>query len=105
MLARQIAGARAVSESSAEYNAADEYEYRDAEYEYETEGEPELSRAPESGLRPASNGQSIFPALVVMHKSESRCSLSSLPHWRARTSRWCTAEAIGSRRFTHLPFS
>ena len=33
MLTRLIARADAVSESSLEYNAADEYEYRDAEYE------------------------------------------------------------------------
>ena len=64
MLTRLIARARAVSESSTEYHAADEYEYRDAEYEYEhdPEDEPEPSRAPEPGLRPSSNGKSTFPA-------------------------------------------
>ena len=41
MLTRLIARADTVSESSAEYNAADEYEYRDAEYEYEHEKESE----------------------------------------------------------------
>ncbi len=40
MLARLIARTNAVSESSAEYNAADEYEYRDAEYEHEEQPEP-----------------------------------------------------------------
>ncbi len=37
MLTRLIARVDAVSESSAEYNADEEYEYRDAEYEYEHE--------------------------------------------------------------------
>ncbi len=46
MLMRLIARADAVSESSARYNAADEYEYRDAEYEYEHEEQPEPRIAP-----------------------------------------------------------
>jgi len=41
MLTRLIARTDVVSESSAKYNAADEYEYRDAEYEYEYEYEYE----------------------------------------------------------------
>ncbi|WP_146594691.1 four helix bundle protein [Novipirellula galeiformis] len=46
MLMRLIARADAVSESSARYNAADEHEYRDAEYEYEHEEQPEPRIAP-----------------------------------------------------------
>ena len=41
MLTRLIGRADVVSESSEEYNAAGEYEYRDAEYEYEHEEQPE----------------------------------------------------------------
>ena len=37
-----IARSDNLSESPTEYNAADEYEYRDAEYEYESE--PNTSR-------------------------------------------------------------
>ena len=37
MLTRLIGRAEFVSEPSEEYNAAGEYEYRDAEYEYEHE--------------------------------------------------------------------
>jgi len=58
MLTRLIARADAVAEPGSEY----EYEYRDAEYEYDGCAEPELSRPPEPGLRPSSNGQSNFPA-------------------------------------------
>jgi four helix bundle protein len=48
MLTRLIGRADVVSESSTEYNAAGEYEYRDAEYEYEHEEgkEPEPRNAP-----------------------------------------------------------
>ena len=58
MLTRLIAPADTVSDPAVEY----EYEYRDAEYEYGVADEPEPARAPEPGLRPSSNGPSIFPA-------------------------------------------
>jgi hypothetical protein len=38
MLTRLIGRADIVPETGEEYNAAGEYEYRDAEYEYEHEG-------------------------------------------------------------------
>ncbi|GAA5511102.1 hypothetical protein Rcae01_06615 [Novipirellula caenicola] len=38
---RPIAHAKTVSEYSKMYNAAEEYEYRDAEYEYEHNEQPE----------------------------------------------------------------
>jgi hypothetical protein len=62
MLTRLIDRADVVSESNEEFHAADEYEYRGAEYEYEREDESEPSRAPAMGLRTLSNGQSPFPA-------------------------------------------
>ena len=61
MLTRLIARADAISESSAEYNAADEYEYRDAEYEYEHEEEqPEPRIAPEDRELNPSVGSESF---------------------------------------------
>ncbi|TWU22974.1 hypothetical protein Pla52o_25070 [Novipirellula galeiformis] len=53
MLTRLITRADAVSESSAQYNAAAEYEYRDAEYEYEYEHEvqPEPRIAPKNAAQ------------------------------------------------------
>ena len=46
MLTRLIGRADVVSELGEEYNAAGEYEYRDAEYEYEHEEQPEPRIAP-----------------------------------------------------------
>ena len=56
MLTRLIARADVVSESSNEYSAANEYEYRDAEYEYEHEKEPEPSDATEDRWSVFTNG-------------------------------------------------
>ena len=50
MLTRLIARSEVVSESPVEYDAAIEYEYRDAEYEYDRD-KPEPSRAPEYASR------------------------------------------------------
>tara|TARA_R110002073_G_scaffold5562_6_gene34135 strand:+ start:487 stop:669 length:183 start_codon:yes stop_codon:yes gene_type:complete len=46
-----IARTDAVSESNAEYNAADEYEYRDAEYEHEHDAQPEPRIAPKDAAQ------------------------------------------------------
>jgi len=49
MLTRLLARSDVVAESGAEYNAADEYEYRDAEceYKYDEDRKPEPSDATE----------------------------------------------------------
>ncbi len=100
MLTQLIARFDAVSESSAEYNAADEYEYRDAGYEYRDAeyeyrdaeyenkheaAESELSRSPEPGLRLFSNGQSNFPARcrVTLDQGSARAAFKPVrrePH-------------------------
>ena len=56
MLTRLIGRADVVSESSEEYDATGEYEYRDAEYEYEEQ--PEQCRAHLGRHRAFANGKS-----------------------------------------------
>ena len=65
MLRKLIARPGNVAEPATQYQAdVDyEYEYRFAEHEHGGRAEPEPARPPESGLRPLSNGESIFPAL------------------------------------------
>jgi len=62
MLTRMVMKTDVVSELPARYDFGVDYEHRFAEHEHEWRAEPEPSRAPESGLRPSSNGQSVFPA-------------------------------------------
>ncbi len=56
-----------VSESSTVYDADIDYEHehRCAEHENDCRGEPAPIRAPEPGLRPSSNGQSILRPPVI----------------------------------------
>jgi four helix bundle protein len=64
MLTRLIARSDVVSESSTEYNVADEYEYRDAEYEYEYEHEEEKGPEPRNAPKDAASffSRSMSPA-------------------------------------------
>jgi hypothetical protein len=64
MLTRLIARSDVVSESSTEYNVADEYEYRDAEYEYEHEHEEEKGPEPRNAPKDAASffSRSMSPA-------------------------------------------
>ena len=57
MLTRMAMKFDGVSESSAKYAAAIDYEHRDAEHEHEREPEP--GRAPDGDLRGFANGKSI----------------------------------------------
>ncbi|GAA5504864.1 hypothetical protein Rcae01_00303 [Novipirellula caenicola] len=59
---RPIARAKTVSESSKMYNAAEEYEYRDAEYEYEHNEQPEPRIAPKDAAQ-------LFPKLMSTARS------------------------------------
>jgi four helix bundle protein len=64
MLTRMVMKADVVSERLTEYHARVDYEHehRFAEHEHDWCAEPELSRPPEPGLRPISNGKPNFPA-------------------------------------------